>query len=460
MGRRIRGGQLRHTRIRRSDGMPGRLPRRRTNQKPIPGEQMNTHHHDETTKVIHGDCIETMNAMPPESVDAIVTDPPYGLSNTTPAQVADTITKWAGGDRDHVPTGRGFMGKSWDAFVPPPAVWDECLRVLKPGGHMLVFAGSRTQDLMGLSIRLAGFEIKDSMAWLYGSGFPKSHNVSKSQVKEVEKIYGKSQCDCVDTRDGRTDRDGLGREGRGDAGTAGGPRQVPEAEAGHTGSPTVTRAAADHLLELRGVDHAEAEGRQEVAEPVLLPDVRGRGAEAPRHGNTSVRAGLEGAAGGDSGAGQGVSVLLEDAGAERAGATRAPSGAVPVRRHEPAGEPGDALRFVPSRDRGDHESGLGVDPGRREPRRVHLDSEGGRGNPVARVCSWCGLPDREWLTGTEQLGTALKPAFEPIVLARKPLAEKTVARNVLAHGTGASDVDACRIESGEDLRRKATAGAG
>ena len=132
----------------------------------------------------HGDCIETMNAMPPESVDAIVCDPPYGLSNTTPAQVADTIAKWAGGDRGHVPAGRGFMGKSWDAFVPPPAVWDECLRVLKPGGHMVVFAGSRTQDLMGLSIRLAGFEMRDSLAWLYGSGFPKSHNVGKSTGDE------------------------------------------------------------------------------------------------------------------------------------------------------------------------------------------------------------------------------------------------------------------------------------
>src|SRR5699024_10767904 len=81
MGRRIRGGQLRHTRIRRSDGMPGRSRRIRRHTQPIPGEQMNIHHHDETTKVIHGDCIETMNAMPPESVDAIVTDPPYNLSN-------------------------------------------------------------------------------------------------------------------------------------------------------------------------------------------------------------------------------------------------------------------------------------------------------------------------------------------------------------------------------------------
>ena len=72
------------------------------------------------------------------------------------------------------------MGKDWDSFVPPPAVWAECLRVLKPGGHMAVFAGARTQDLMGLSIRLAGFEIRDTLGWIYGSGFPKSMDVGKA----------------------------------------------------------------------------------------------------------------------------------------------------------------------------------------------------------------------------------------------------------------------------------------
>lgn len=72
------------------------------------------------------------------------------------------------------------MGKDWDSFVPPPAVWEECLRVLKPGGHMAVFAGARTQDLMGLSIRLAGFEIRDTLGWIYGSGFPKSMDISKA----------------------------------------------------------------------------------------------------------------------------------------------------------------------------------------------------------------------------------------------------------------------------------------
>lgn len=132
-------------------------------------------------ELFHGDCLDVLRGMPDCSVDSIVTDPPYGLSNTSPAQVADALKAWVSGDVNTVPAKRGgFMGKDWDSFVPPPAVWVECLRVLKPGGHMLVFAGSRTQDLMGLSIRLAGFEMRDSLAWIYGSGFPKSMDVSKA----------------------------------------------------------------------------------------------------------------------------------------------------------------------------------------------------------------------------------------------------------------------------------------
>lgn len=127
-----------------------------------------------------GDCLATLRNIPDNSVDSIVTDPPYGLSNTDPAKVQKALTAWVMGARDYVPEGKGFMGQKWDEFVPPPAVWDECFRVLKPGGHMAVFAGSRTQDLMGLSIRLAGFDLRDSVAWLYGSGFPKSLNVSKA----------------------------------------------------------------------------------------------------------------------------------------------------------------------------------------------------------------------------------------------------------------------------------------
>lgn len=132
-------------------------------------------------KLYHGDCLEELKKIPDNSVDSIVTDPPYGLSNTKPAQVADVLRSWISGDTNVVPAKRGgFMGKDWDSFVPPPAVWEECYRVLKPGGHMAVFAGTRTQDLMGLSVRLAGFEIREQLNWIYGTGFPKSMDVSKA----------------------------------------------------------------------------------------------------------------------------------------------------------------------------------------------------------------------------------------------------------------------------------------
>lgn len=137
-----------------------------------------------THTIHHGDCLEVLRGMPDNSVDAICCDPPYGLSNTSPDKVTETIVRWAQGDREYVPQGKGFMGASWDAFVPPVAVWDECIRVLKPGGHLVAFAGSRTQDLMGLAIRLAGFDIRENLAWLYGSGFPKSMDVSKAIDKE------------------------------------------------------------------------------------------------------------------------------------------------------------------------------------------------------------------------------------------------------------------------------------
>jgi site-specific DNA-methyltransferase (adenine-specific) len=88
--------------------------------------------------------------MPDCSVDAVVTDPPYGLS---------------------------FMGKRWDYDVPSTEIWAECLRVLKPGGYLLAFAGTRTQHRMAVRIEDAGFEIRDMLAWMYGSGFPKSHNL-------------------------------------------------------------------------------------------------------------------------------------------------------------------------------------------------------------------------------------------------------------------------------------------
>ena len=127
-------------------------------------------------QVIHGDCLEVLRTMPDNSVDAVVTDPPYGLSREP--DIEEVLRHWLAGD-DYNHRGGGFMGKEWDSFVPGPSVWREVYRVLKPGGHALVFAGTRTQDLMTVSLRMAGFEIRDVIEWLYFSGFPKSMDVGK-----------------------------------------------------------------------------------------------------------------------------------------------------------------------------------------------------------------------------------------------------------------------------------------
>ena len=108
-------------------------------------------------KLYNGDCLEVMKKLPDNSVDSIVTDPPYGLK---------------------------FMGKKWDYEIPSVEIWQEAIRVLKPGGHLLSFGGSRTYHRMAVNIEDAGFEIRDQIMWVYGSGFPKSHNIGKN----IEKI--------------------------------------------------------------------------------------------------------------------------------------------------------------------------------------------------------------------------------------------------------------------------------
>jgi site-specific DNA-methyltransferase (adenine-specific) len=144
--------------------------------------------------IINGDSNDEIKKLEDNSIDALVTDPPYGLSNISHSSFMDCLSKWSSGEYGYTPSSKGFMSKSWDGFVPPPSIWKEVYRVLKPGSHGLVFAGSRTMDLMGLSLRIAGFEIRDCISWLYGSGFPKSHDVSKAIDKlkgEEREIVGK-----------------------------------------------------------------------------------------------------------------------------------------------------------------------------------------------------------------------------------------------------------------------------
>lgn len=211
-----------------------------------------------------GDCLDRLREMPDNSVDSVVTDPPYGLS---------------------------FMGKKWDYDVPSEEIWRECLRVLKPGGHLLAFAGTRTQHRMAVRIEDAGFEIRDMISWVYSTGFPKSLNVSKA----IDKAAGE-------------ERKVVGQKVRGD------------------------------------VEKAKTSGSTYAS------------AEANKNNKAIFGYGVENIT---------------------APATEAAS-------------------------------------------------------------QWQG-----W-------GTALKPALEPITVARKPLGKKTVAANVLAHGTGAINVDRCRVATNEE----------
>jgi site-specific DNA-methyltransferase (adenine-specific) len=143
---------------------------------------VSVYYSDDTVTLHLGEMLDVLPTLPDASVDAVVCDPPYGLANHHPRVIAEVLAAWLSGDRAYVPTDGqgGFMGRAWDRFVPPPAAWDECLRVLKPGGHLVAFAAPRTADLMGMAIRLAGFEIRDSIMWVSGSGFPKSLNVAKA----------------------------------------------------------------------------------------------------------------------------------------------------------------------------------------------------------------------------------------------------------------------------------------
>jgi len=146
---------------------------------------------DEKVTLLNGDCVQELKKLADESVHAIVTDPPYEL---------------------------GFMGKAWDAtgIAYNSAMWAECLRVLKPGGHLLSFSGSRTYHRMAVAIEDAGFEIRDQIMWVYGSGFPKSLDVSKA----IDKAAG-AEREVVGTK-----KSGIANKGEGPRHTIGASKAV------------------------------------------------------------------------------------------------------------------------------------------------------------------------------------------------------------------------------------------
>ena len=275
-------------------------------------------------QIIQGDCLEVMKELPDNSVDSIVTDPPYEL---------------------------GFMGKMWDStgIAYNVEMWQECLRVLKPGGYLLAFGGTRTYHRMTCAIEDAGFEIRDCIQWIYGSGFPKSMDISK---------------------------------------------QIDKCKRGE-----LVRQKLMYFAKLRGIGGKWLEEKG-IASAASFTDWT-IGGHAPSDKNWDI-----------------VKKALEITNDEENKFEREVIG-------KRISNAQDQHKWLSEKYDG-HKSNI-------------IDITAPATSEAIQYSGW---------------GTALKPANEPIVVARKPLSEKTVAENVLKWGTGGINIDGCRVEFAKDESSK------
>lgn len=396
--------------------------------------------------IIEGDSREVLTEFADNSIDSCVTDPPYALVSISKRFGAEgAAPAQYGKDGVYARASAGFMGKTWDTGKTAfdPAFWAEVLRVLKPGAHLLAFGGTRTYHRLACAIEDAGFEIRDCIYWHYGSGFPKSHNISKRLTADgaicscSENVrYLRQSVDAADPLSGGSEAD-LQQGMQGSANRLQ-KRRPPVA---------VQPASDDHLRRLRSDEGGTASVAEEGGEADMLaplqrhPALQRIGEAQWEHegqeGHPAVRPeqpGMEGR--GD---------LSEPTRELRLGEIRpvpaspdldgsqgrlrdgASAGNGRVDR-APADEDGDGASSGPSAAQQSE-----VEPG------ALADQPGSQTGGVWPVCGGCGKP-----IVPDGLGTALKPATEPICVARKPLAG-TVAENVLVHGTGALNIDGCRV---------------
>ena len=338
------------------------------------------HYTDDSVTLYRGDCLDVLPELPDASVDAEVTDPPYGIrfmgkawdgadieARTARGRVTCPMPEGVGGPRGGYRSLAAEAGR-YDlsanaAFGEWCAAWAaECLRILKPGGHLVSFGGSRTWHRLAAGVEDVGFEVRDSIAWLYGSGFPKSLDVSKA----IDKI--------------------APREGMFDA-------------------------FAEHLrqriddLGMSRRDFVEYFPHYKNADSVMAQISNWKlGKNVPTPQDFLI---LRSVLGLDDQ----WSTLIDRVEAERAVVGTCNTGAA-------------------------NGSVVGLGSPSVMSRQYDVTSPGS--DAAAKWQGW---------------GTALKPSFEPIVVARKPLAG-TVAANVIEHGTGAINIDACRVPAGQDDRDK------
>jgi DNA modification methylase len=380
------------------------------------------HYADDSVTLYAGDCLDVLRELPDASVDAVVTDPPYGLE---------------------------FMGKEWDApwkqgtenlaaavnkFVAgaPFQAWcelwaTECLRVLKPGGHMLAFGGTRTWHRLASAVEDAGFEIRDSIAWLHGQGFPKSMNVNKDA----------RFCQC----------------GKGESEYA--------VYTGHEG--VERRRASDSVRSLWDSGEAVPESSETPTSGVLLvqlPSQGGDGSDASSESDGLDGQDTSGQVRGRQPGVEGRRDLPTQEGQLHRPEVR------PLSTRVPANGTQGRLHHGAPASHGPVDGSLSAEDGSGEPHQPRPEGQptgelgavsverGPQASGVWSLCGGCGKSEIP-----AGLGTALKPAFEPIVVGRKPLAG-TVAGNVLAHGTGALNIDACRIEGADAQEGRTRHGGG
>lgn len=311
--------------------------------------------------ILHGDCLQKLKELEDNSVDAVITDPPYGLS---------------------------FMGKKWDYDVPSVEIWSECLRVLKPGGYLLAFAGTRTQHRMAVRIEDAGLEIRDMIMYVYGSGFPKSLNLHKALIKKCTcgnmeayerakqntepQVRPMSNSNISETISNQPPK-----------------REVLQSELSEQdlqiqqSKPTENLWGEKSLLE-RGDNNEKTERELQGSNLPEMPErVSTNGKKRRVHNATQISDG---------------STLEQTIDEDRSGASHRPQ---PKQQQD------------------------------REP---------------CAFCKQYGTQEtRRFFEETEGFGTALKPACEPITVARKPISEKTIIDNFLKWGVGGINIDGSRV---------------
>lgn len=328
----------------------------------------------EVNRVYNGTCLEVLKGLPDNSIDSCVTDPPYGIN---------------------------FMNKHWDYDVPKVEVWQEIYRVLKPGAHVLCACGTRTQHRMAVNIEDAGFEIRDIISWIYGSGFPKSLNVNKQLENEICKCKMASKSDSEYSMQPLSDTD---------------------IQAATSNSKSESNLLQSGLQEQGTHRTVQRDKPEQGVEDGKEPCMEGRSNNVQEEGQLQEHK------------------IHSGRGLDKADGKKG-------RVHNGTqGSDGKTLQEVIDKD--GSSTSCRPRPNEQQSEELGTISEqcNTQGNGAWETCSGCGKP-----VFPDGIGTALKPATELWTLARKPLSEKTVAANVLKYGTGGINIDGSRIETTDEL---------